>query len=74
MAISAHRKRPLGREPRKERLEKHERMVLTCADQDAFLEVVLNPPKPTEKLVAALGRHRALLGWTALEIDPATRR
>lgn len=43
-------------------LDEHERMVLTGADRDVFLEAVLNPPKPTAKLVAALKRHRKLVG------------
>ena len=43
-------------------LDEHERMVLTGADRDAFLKAILKPPAPTDKLVAALKRHRALLG------------
>jgi uncharacterized protein (DUF1778 family) len=43
-------------------LAEHERMVLTGADRDAFLAAVLEPPEPTERLVAALKRHRAMLG------------
>ncbi|MFZ5558959.1 MAG: DUF1778 domain-containing protein [Pseudomonadota bacterium] len=43
-------------------LDEHERMVLTGADREAFLDAVLNPPEPTEKLVAALRRHRELFG------------
>ena len=52
MAISARRKQPRGCELKKKRLEEYERMELTGVDRDAFLEAVLNPPKPTEKLVA----------------------
>jgi hypothetical protein len=33
-------------------------MVLTGADREAFLEALGNPPEPTDKLVAALRRHR----------------
>lgn len=97
MATPAHRKAPVDRELKKERLElrvapsakkliqramevsgltagdlayegarkvleEHERMVLIGADRDAFLQAVLNPPEPTEKLVAALKRHRAIVG------------
>jgi uncharacterized protein (DUF1778 family) len=40
----------------------HERMVLVGADRDAFLEAVRNPPEPTDKLAAALRRHRDALG------------
>jgi uncharacterized protein (DUF1778 family) len=43
-------------------LEEHERMILTGADRDAFLEAVSSPPEPTEALVAALKRHRELFG------------
>lgn len=43
-------------------LDEHQRMVLTGADRDAFLAAVLDPPEPTDKLVAALRRHRDLLG------------
>jgi uncharacterized protein (DUF1778 family) len=43
-------------------LDEHQRMVLIGADRDAFLDAVLNPPEPTEKLIAALRRHRDLVG------------
>ena len=43
-------------------LDEHERMVLSGADRDAFLAAVLNPPEPTDRLVAALKRHRELFG------------
>jgi uncharacterized protein (DUF1778 family) len=43
-------------------LDEHERMVLTGADREAFLDAVMNPPEPAEKLVAALRRHRELFG------------
>jgi uncharacterized protein (DUF1778 family) len=43
-------------------LAEHERMVLVGADRDAFLEAVRNPPEPTDALVAALKRHRDVLG------------
>ena len=43
-------------------LAEQERMVLTGADRDAFLEAVMNPPEPAEELVAALKRHRELFG------------
>ncbi len=43
-------------------LEEHQRMVLTGADREAFLDAVMNPPEPTEKLVSALRRHRELFG------------
>lgn len=43
-------------------LEEHERMELVGADREAFLEAVLNPPEPTERLVSALRRHREVMG------------
>jgi uncharacterized protein (DUF1778 family) len=41
-------------------LEEHERMLLVGADRDAFLAAVMEPPEPTEKLVAALKRRREM--------------
>ena len=43
-------------------LDEHERMVLTGTDREAFLEALTKPPKPAEKLIAALRRHRELMG------------
>jgi uncharacterized protein (DUF1778 family) len=43
-------------------LDEHERMVLIGADREAFLDAVMNPPEPADKLVAALRRHRELFG------------
>jgi uncharacterized protein (DUF1778 family) len=43
-------------------LDEHERMVLTGADQDAFLAAVADPPEPTDALVEALRRHRDAVG------------
>ncbi|MGQ0664248.1 MAG: type II toxin-antitoxin system TacA family antitoxin [Pseudomonadota bacterium] len=43
-------------------LEDHERMVLTGADRKAFLDAVVKPPEPTDRLVAALRRHRERIG------------
>jgi uncharacterized protein (DUF1778 family) len=43
-------------------LEEHERMLLAGADRDALLEALANPPQPTQALIAALKRHRELLG------------
>ncbi|MGZ8995089.1 MAG: hypothetical protein ACXW3P_01125 [Rhodospirillales bacterium] len=39
-----------------------ERMLLIGADRDAFLDAVINSPKPAEELVMALRRHRSLFG------------
>lgn len=62
MAVSGLTAGDLAYEGARRILEDHERMVLIGADRDAFLEAVMNPPKPTEKLVSALRRHRALIG------------
>ena len=43
-------------------LDDHQRMMLTGADRDAFLDAVANPPEPTDRLVSALRRHKQLLG------------
>ena len=43
-------------------LADHERMILAGADRDTFLEAVQSPPEPTQKLAAALKRHRDLFG------------
>jgi uncharacterized protein (DUF1778 family) len=39
-------------------IERHERIVLTGADAAAVLAAIDNPPPPTEKLKAAMKRHR----------------
>jgi uncharacterized protein (DUF1778 family) len=62
MAVSGLTAGDLAYEGARRVLDEHERMMLAGADRDAFLEAVLNPPEPTEKLVAALQRHRDLLG------------
>lgn len=41
---------------------KKERMVLSGADRDVFLEVLIQPKEPAEKLVLALRRHQAVAG------------
>jgi uncharacterized protein (DUF1778 family) len=38
-------------------LAEHERMELTEADRKVFLGALLNPPKPTARLLDALKRH-----------------
>lgn len=43
-------------------LEQHERMALEGDDREAFLEALLDPPKPTRKLVEALKLHREMFG------------
>ena len=43
-------------------LDEHERMTLVGADREAFLQALLEPPPPAPRLVAALKRHRDLIG------------
>lgn len=62
MAVSGLTAGDLAYEGARRVLEEHERMVLVGADRDAFFEALLIPPEPTEKLVAALRRHREVLG------------
>jgi uncharacterized protein (DUF1778 family) len=62
MAVSGLTAGDLAYEGARRVLDEHERMMLTGADRAAFLEAILNPPPPTEKLIAALRRHRDLAG------------
>ena len=62
MAVSGLTAGDLAYEGARRVLEEHQRMVLTGADRDSFLDAVANPPAPTDKLIAALRRHRDLLG------------
>jgi len=43
-------------------LEDHDRMILRGADRETFLNAVANPPRPSGRLVAALRKHRKLVG------------
>ena len=62
MAVSGLTAGDLAYEGARRVLDEHQRMVLTGADREAFLAAVLNPPEPVDKLVAALRRHRDLIG------------
>ena len=62
MAISGLAAGDLAYEGARRVLEEHERMVLTGADRDVFLNAILNPPEPTRRLIEALRRHRRLIG------------
>ncbi len=62
MAVSGLAAGDLAYEGARRVLEDHERMVLSGADRDVFLEAIRNPPKPTAALVRALRRHRELFG------------
>lgn len=43
-------------------LDEHDRIVLIGEDKQAFLDALLNPPEPADKLVAAFKRHRQIAG------------
>lgn len=62
MAVSGMTAGDLAYEGARRILDEHERMELTGADRQAFLDALLNPPMPTAKLVAALRRHREIFG------------
>jgi uncharacterized protein (DUF1778 family) len=62
MAVSGLTAGDLAYEGARKVLADHERMVLAGADRDAFLEAVMNPPEPNDRLVAALKRHRQIFG------------
>jgi uncharacterized protein (DUF1778 family) len=62
MAVSGLTAGDLAYEGARRVLDEHQRMVLTSADRNAFLAAVLDPPEPADKLVAALRRHRDLIG------------
>ena|SRR5437868_4241871 len=62
MAVSGLTAGDLAYEGARRVLAEHERMVLSGADRDAFLDALMNPPEPAEKLVAALRRHHQMLG------------
>jgi uncharacterized protein (DUF1778 family) len=62
MAVSGLTAGDLAYEGARRVLDEHERIVVTGADREAFLAAILNPPAPNAKLLAALKRHRELLG------------
>lgn len=62
MAVSGLTAGDLAYEGARRVLEDHERMVLTGANRDAFLAAVQNTLEPTDKLIAALRRHRDVVG------------
>jgi uncharacterized protein (DUF1778 family) len=62
MAVSGLAAGDLAFEGARRVLDEHERMVLRGRDRDVFLEAVARPPAPARRLVAALGRHRRVVG------------
>ncbi len=61
-AVSGLAAGDLAHEGARRILEEHEVFVLRGADRDTFLKAVAKPPPPTNRLVTALRRHRALGG------------
>ena len=62
MTVSGLTAGDLAYEGARRLLDEHERMVLTGADRDAFVDAILNPAKPTEALISAMHRHRKMFG------------
>jgi uncharacterized protein (DUF1778 family) len=62
MTISGLTAGDLAYEGARRVLDEHQRMMLTGADRDAFLDAVVNPPEPADRLIAALRRHKNILG------------
>lgn len=62
MAVTGLTAGDLAYEGARRVLDEHERMVLNGADREAFFDAIVNPPEPSEKLIAALRRHRDLIG------------
>lgn len=62
MAVTGLTAGDLAYEGARRVLDEHERMVLSGADREAFLDALTNPPEPSAKLIGALRRHRDLMG------------
>jgi len=62
MAISGQTAADIAYEGACHVLQQHEQMALRGANRDAFLDAVLDPPKPTKKLVDALRLHQEVFG------------
>lgn len=62
MAVSGLTAGDLAYEGARRVLDEHERMVLTGADARAFLDALIAPPAPNDKLVAAFRRYQTKVG------------
>jgi len=62
MAVSGMTAGEIAHEGARRVLEEHQRMVLRGADSVAFLNALLDPPKPTKRLIEAVKRHRKVIG------------
>lgn len=58
MAVSGLSAADLAYEGALSVLDRHQRIVLAGRDRAEFLDLILNPPPPAPKLVAAIKRHR----------------
>lgn len=43
-------------------IEEHQRLELSLRDSEAFVEVLLNPPPPNDRLRETVGRYRQVIG------------
>jgi uncharacterized protein (DUF1778 family) len=43
-------------------IQEHEMMILSVRDQEVFVEALLNPPNPSEKLRTAAQRYKQKIG------------
>ena len=62
MAVSGMTAGDLAYEGARRVLDEHERMKLSQADADAFLNAVANPPAPADRLVKAFERRKSVAG------------
>jgi uncharacterized protein (DUF1778 family) len=49
-------------EAAKRAIQEHEMMILSVRDQEVFVEALLNPPNPSEKLRSAAQRYKQKIG------------
>ena len=62
MAVSGLTAGDIAYQGARQILKEHEQILLIGEDKQAFLDTLLNPPEPTDKLVAAFRRHRQIAG------------
>jgi uncharacterized protein (DUF1778 family) len=49
-------------EAAKRAIQEHEMMILSVRDQEVFVEALLNPPNPSDKLRSAAQRYKQKIG------------
>lgn len=49
-------------EAAKRAIQEHEMMILSVRDREVFVEALLNPPNPSEKLRTAAQRYKQKIG------------